>query len=757
MSKKVYLLLFVLILSICCSSVVFADTELDNRDYSVLKTLEIMVGDDNGDMRFEDTITRAEFTKVATMLSSYRNSIALNQKTSPFYDVPYKHWAVGYIRAGVDNGIITGYPDSTFKPDNDVLYEEALTILLKILGYGGGSDFQGSYPYSQYSLANSIDLTEGVEAELGDFLTRKQVADLLLNALDTKIKNSNLTLYSNFNVQKYEEVILLATSKEDVSVPLNKILTTVGTFDYDINIENLIGSKGNIYVENGDTIILFENDNNVSETEKYVVYSTLADGVIIYKNGSFEQVEIEDNTITYYNNKQSVFSTVKYSIKMGDTISIYTSENEEIDYINISKGDLKGPFVFTQQAWFDYKIGNPEDYLILKNGNVINYLEVEDYDVYYYSTELSIIMVYNTKVTGVYNNAVPNQEVPVSVEISGKNYEIESAEAFKALSSTGKFKYGDTITVLLGRDKKIAGVIPADSVKSNTVGYLIDAGIKNYTTENDKQESKYYITLVTPDGESIEYKSRTDYSNYKNSIVEITFKGDLASLTKVREGNKKNVSGTFNSESMYLGEYIVSKNVDIIDIGTTDNYKTALYVPVTPQRLDGVRLSSSSILYYELNEKNVITKLILHNVTGDYYSYGVVTKVNKNHEMMMGSYTYNIDGSERVYTSQNSVLGVSKGPAKIIYNGNTISSMTNLSKPSGQIKEINNTFVTVNDTHYLIDDDVKIFYNNYNWDYMLITMEELLSDEDYNIVGVYYDKPITSGGRIRVILVRKSS
>ena len=753
--KKILSLFLILsaVFSLTCFTV--NATETSDSKYSILKTLEIMVGDSNGDMRFEDTITRAEFTKVATMVSSYRKSIALNQKTSPFSDVPYKHWAVGYIRAGVDNGIITGYPDSTFKPENDVLYEEALTILLRILGYGGGSDFQGSYPYSQYSLANSIDLTDGIDAELGDFLTRKQVADLLLNALDTNVKNSNYTLYSNFNVQKFEDVILLATSKEDVSVPLNKVLTTSGTFKYDIDVNNLIGSKGNIYVENGDTIILFENDNGISETDKFVVYSTLSDGVIIYKDGNFEQVAIDDNTVTYYNNNKSVFSTVKSAVKMGDTISIYKADNGEIDYINISKGDLKGPYVFIQQGWFNHEIGNPENYLILKNGNIIDYLEVEDYDIYYYSTDLGIIMVYDTKITGVYNSATPNQEVPVSINVSGKNYEIESADAFKLLSSTGKFKYGDTITLLLGKDKKIAGVIKSDSVKSNNIGYLIDAGIKNYITENDKEVSKYYVSVVMTNGETIEYKSRTDYSDYVNSIVEVSFKDDLATLTKIREGNKKNISGTFNAESMYLGNYAVSKNVEIIDVGTTDNYKSAMYVTVEPQRLDSVRLSSNSILYYEMNEKNAITKLVLSNVTGDYYYYGVVTKVTKDYERMMGYYTYNVDGSERTYTSQNTVFGVSKGPAKIILNGNTVSSMTNLSKPTGTIKEINNTYVTVGETHYLIDDNVKIYYNNDNWDYMLITMEDLLSDEDYNIVGVYYDKPSTSGGRVRVILVRK--
>ena len=743
-------------LSLCiifsfCSLTISAKTE-DFSKYSVLKTLEIMVGDSNGEMRWNDTVTRAEFTKVATMISSYRKSIALNQKTSPFSDVPYKHWAVGYIRAGVDNGIINGYPDSTFRPENEVLYEEALTILLKILGYTD-ADCGGSYPSGQYSLANNIDLTEDIDAKLGEKLTRRQVADLLLNALDTKVKNGSYTLYNNFDVVKMEDVVLLATSKEDVSVPVNKVMTTNGAFDYEIDISNLIGVKGTIYVENGETIILFVADEG-GNADKQVIYSALSEGIIVYKSGDFEQIDIDDNTITYYNNKQSVFASVKASIQMGDTVSIYKTDSGEIDYISINKGNLSGPYVYKSVE--SLRVSNVEDYLILRNGSSIEVEDLEQNDIYYYSEDLGIIMVYNTKITGVYNSATPNQEVPVSVEISGKNYEIESADAFKVLSSSGQFKYGDTITALLGKDKKIAAVVSADSVGSDNIGYLINAGIKNYATENDKEVSKYYISVVMTDGELVEYKARTDFSSYINSVVEISFKNDLATITKVRDGNRKNISGTFNAESMYLGNYAVSKHVDIIDIGTMDNNKSALYVTVEPQRLDAVRLSSSSILYYEMNEKNAITKLVLHNVTGDYYSYGVVTKVNKDSERMMGTYTYNIDGSERVHSTQNSVLGVSSGPAKVIFSGNSVSSMTNLTKISGKIEELNNTYATVGSNHYLLDDNVKIYYRNYNWDYMLITMEDLLEDEEYNIVGVYYDKSITSGGRVRVILVTKN-
>lgn len=44
-------------------------------------------------------------------------------------------WAVEYVKAGVDNSIITGYPDSTFRPKDKVTRAEAFTMICKLLGY----------------------------------------------------------------------------------------------------------------------------------------------------------------------------------------------------------------------------------------------------------------------------------------------------------------------------------------------------------------------------------------------------------------------------------------------------------------------------------------------------------------------------------------------------------------------------------------------------------------------------------------------
>lgn len=950
--KKVICFIFSLsILVFCFNFNAFADNI--DRDYELLKALEIMVGDENGDMRFEDNVTRAEFTKVATSISNFRKLIPESQKTSPFGDVPYKHWATPFIRAGVDNGIITGYPDSTFRPNNNVNFEEALTILLKILGYSD-SDFGDVYPYGQYSLAKNIELTEYLDVELGDILTRRQVADLILNALNIQFKNSSLTPLNNFDVQKYEDVVLISTNKEDASIDRDKILTSVGTFKFSEDLSKFIGNTGYILVKDNEKIVYFNSDTNKNNIDKFVIYSTVSDGVVIYNNGEFSQIKISDNIVTYYDNKlttfgtiksvlsmgdtiyvnknfkneidnviiykgelegpfvyeneislssrgiseyfilkngktvtkneidvydvfyyssdlnlimvyndkvtgvyktalpnqdspitveisgvnyeiesvdafkslssagtfkygdkitvllgsdrrivsvlgvdeyvnkntedfviyttladslvifknkefsqikipndtlsyyegkQTTFSAIKSSLSMGDTIYINKDYNNEIDYVTINKGELEGPFVYKDVTSFN--LVEASNYLILKNGNIIESTDLEKYDVFYYSEDLGIILVYNDKITGVYKSAFPNQELPITVEVSGVTYEIEGMDAFKTLSSTGLYKYGDKITLLLGLDGKIAAVIGINDYESKNIGYLIDSGIKTYITDTNKQESDYYITVVTPDGVSKEYRAKRNYSSFKNSIVEVGFDGELAVVTRINN-SKYNLSltGIVNYENLMCGTFLFSNKVDILDVGTTTSWEVAKYTTVSLQRLDGVKLTADSVLYYETNERNAITKLILTNVTNDYYEYGIVTSVNKQNESLFATYKYNLVGTSNVLQTQNIIYGVNVGPAKFGIVGGQITFMQNLTKLNSTISEITRNSVIVGQNHYLLDDNIKIFYKNAEYDYMLITLDDFIDNiESYKIDGVYYDKSMSSGGRVRVICI----
>ena len=113
--KKIISILLICVLT---STPVLAN----NGIYDVLSEFNIMTGDPDGNLRLDDYVSRAEFTKIAVNASSYKNSVAVSLAISPFPDVTYKHWAAPYVRVGVTGGIVSGYPDGTFQPENTGIY-----------------------------------------------------------------------------------------------------------------------------------------------------------------------------------------------------------------------------------------------------------------------------------------------------------------------------------------------------------------------------------------------------------------------------------------------------------------------------------------------------------------------------------------------------------------------------------------------------------------------------------------------------------
>jgi hypothetical protein len=91
----------------------------------------IVLGYPDGGFRPENNITRAEF---ATIMSRFVE--ASSSSTASFKDVSGDHWAIGYIKTCAANGWITGYPDGSFRPENPITRAEAVTVLNRALNRG---------------------------------------------------------------------------------------------------------------------------------------------------------------------------------------------------------------------------------------------------------------------------------------------------------------------------------------------------------------------------------------------------------------------------------------------------------------------------------------------------------------------------------------------------------------------------------------------------------------------------------------------
>ena len=76
-------------------------------------------------------ITRGEFAGFMT------NALGLEKtyKSSKFKDVNSSKWYSDGVQTASDYGIISGYEDGTFRPDNKITREEAMSIIARSMKY----------------------------------------------------------------------------------------------------------------------------------------------------------------------------------------------------------------------------------------------------------------------------------------------------------------------------------------------------------------------------------------------------------------------------------------------------------------------------------------------------------------------------------------------------------------------------------------------------------------------------------------------
>lgn len=716
----------------------------------LLSELNILSGDPSGDLRLDDCVSRAEFTKIAVNSSSYKNSVATNLSVSPFPDVTYKHWAAPYVRVGVTNGMISGYPDATFKPEDTVLYEEAITIMLRVLGYSD-SDFGVSWPSGQIGLADNLDITDGIDCTAGEYMTRRQVARLVYNTLKTKIKNTQSQLISVFDAQIKSDVTIIGGSEEDSSIASDEMFTTAGSLKINSGFDKKsIGMKGDAVIKDSTKLIAFVPSTDKSRTTEYIVYSVLNNKVMAYKNGSMTSIDISDGTAAYKGKTQTTFGVLKSQLELGDKLNVSLSYSGEADYVTFVEGDVAGPVTASGSNWQSlWGIGS--DVKITRDGNSVSSSEIKSNDIVYYLRDLNTVLAYSTKVSGIYEKAMPNRDVPTSITVSGKEYALEGSSAFNKLYSGGQFTYGDTITLLLGKDGKVADVISPSAAVSGNVGYVTATGTKAYASGDVDTFTNYYVQLVQPNGETLEYITDKDYAEYKNAVVNITFKDGNARLSLVN--STSSISGTFNWSSKKVGTTAIASDIEILDVGTTDKTFSSQYAKVFGQRIDGVTLNGKKILYSHKNASGALDTLILNNVTNDSHTYGIVTAVEESANM--AKYSVMSEGN-RYTIAINGKFSVSRGDAvSISGNMNSPDKMIAMDSENGKVSSITGEKIVINNKTKKLSDKVTVYKRNSSTsaEYTMISLDELINNYKNYRCTVFEDNSASEASRVRIIVV----
>lgn len=418
-----------------------------------------------------------------------------------------------------------------------------------------------------------------------------------------------------------------------------------------------------------------------------------------------------------------------------------------------------GPITVTSSSWYE-ELGADPTVKVVRDGVETSISAVRTNDIAYYMVEYNKVLVYSKKVTGIYESAAPNKDTPVSVTVSGVTYNIEGDDAYSKLSSRGSISYGDTVTLLLGKSGDVAGVATNLTNEDSLAGFLTAVGTKD-TTVSGKTVKKPYIRIVRPNGEVCEYTTEKNYESYLNRAVYVKLTDGLATVSSIVSNQSIYGKFVWDSAVRTMGSHTIASDIKIIETSTTESGETATVASVYPQRLNGLKIAEEDILYFSKNSLGNIDELILKDVTGDMHTYGVVIAAKNNTEgnRLSGSYEYLVDGTEYALNTQNQTFGVASGQAvKIKSNGRNVTMMTPLTQiKASKITGISGATITINNSKYTMSDKVQIYVKGaYTNPYSMITVEELEELADEYQVSVYTDKDVSSGGRVRIIILRNN-
>lgn len=146
-----------------------ADVKDTEYEAAVTALIEkgIISGYTDGTFRPDGTITRAEACVVVVKAMAPGEDALEAVSASSFSDLAGFDWAAKYINYAAAKGIISGYPDGTFRPANQVTYAEMASMLVRALGYSAG-DLTGNWPDNFITKAATLGIFTDIDHKVND-------------------------------------------------------------------------------------------------------------------------------------------------------------------------------------------------------------------------------------------------------------------------------------------------------------------------------------------------------------------------------------------------------------------------------------------------------------------------------------------------------------------------------------------------------------------------------------------------------------
>ena len=742
----------------------------------MLRLLGVVNGTGGGAFRPAGTLTRGEFCKMTVEIMGRGDEEPAQRSRTIFTDVGSTHWARGYINlaasitvggssgsggegAAAGTRLIMGVGDGSFQPDRVITCGEAVTILMRVLGYGDSDVAGGLNWYDGYmGLAGSAGLLDGLTLTGASTISRGQAAILFYNLLFAKTKGSDSLYLTGLGCRVEDGGILL-----DVNASLagsnSAVKTSTGTYKTDRTgmDESMEGMQGDVVLDKNDKLLAFQPKENI--TSRAVNVAEWAYNEVRLTGG--ETLELDPQSDVYQDGEKKTYEQLWQDLKPGTPATFYYTAEGKVDYVFLRSASASDTAMVARSKPsgnpFTALAGGESNYQIYKNGMPATVNDIRQYDVATYDSGAKVMNISDLRLTGMYENVYPNTDTPATIWVMGVKLQVLPC----ATEDLRNFKIGDTLTVLLTSDGKVAGAVTTAAAKSNAVGYV----------ESIDEEGKATVQLLN----SVLGKVEGQTSYRKDSATKMmgelvtvsSYKLGQITLTRLTGGSSGSVTGKLDVVGRTLGGTALADNVAVYEkVGTSK------LQPIKYSQITCTSVPASKILYAGKDYAGRYNVLVLDDVTGDLYTYGFMSKGSMETSSSMGpivNSTVIVTTTGEGEGTKLELVGGVDVPRDAV--GGIVASLNTLegkNKVAGHVflKELDGVrrsafdmkakTVTTTDMVLPISDNV-VCYNK--------TTKQWFTDEDpmtnlnqarafSDNMTLYYDRAPEDGGKVRMVVVQ---
>ena len=646
----------------------FTDADEVNYDEAVdvISALGVVGGYADGSFNPEGTLTRGAAAKIiCNILVGPETAATLVANAAPFADVPANHTFAGYIAYCVNEGIISGYADGTFRPAATLTGYAFMKMLLGAIGYNSDAYTGTNWAINVAQDVVKADLDDGLEGKFNGnkALTREEACLYAFNALNAYtasysegskvivggievVTNAGNVVLNNGKNGNPEELLRdkLFADLELIPEDEDALGRPAHSWEYDDEEIGTYADKATLVLEN-----YMDADDLADALEDADL--TLAEGVsLTTKNG--KTIELfdtnEDEIITAKEVVAIEASLVKVGKVQGDKVSTKDKDDRYLTFntkvVTADKDVTKGTEIDNFEAVFEAADEDDVEYFLVIFGEKGEVFSVEIPEIVEATITRSkakeLVADGETYLTNE-KWATSKDDVKLTVGANGVvyavDYEGEEAESvivyLDTMLETSKDKWGKpTYTAqIVNEEYEIVEVVTADDytkLEGEFCTYELDEDDKyvlEKATEADELYTKTDVAIEDDDNKLAAKKYFADdmvvvYIDGEADELEVTVKNGAQNITEEKIWY---VMADEDVAVIYVkGEYDSGVSEDVIFVADGDS-------------VSDVRDLDGGVAYeYEVYVDGVKESIML--------------KTEKTEKV--GFYTYTIDEDTGVYT-----------------------------------------------------------------------------------------------------------